>query len=120
MQVKVWNDNVHPYKEKFREQDIHIPPKQFIMMDKDEAHIFLGTFAGILRDADGNPIPEGYKMLRIEKVSEEKPVVTAHNCQACDYKAMSEKDLDEHITALHVEQMVDEEEVKKRKARKAG
>lgn len=70
-QVKVWNDNVHPYNEEFRDQKISIPPKGFIVMDKDEAETFQGTYAPMKKDGDGNDIPEGYKMIRIEALSAE-------------------------------------------------
>jgi hypothetical protein len=69
--VKVWNKNVFDYREKFRDQHIHIPAGKFIMMDSEEAHIFKGSFCVPLRDQDGNQLPEGFKMISIEKVSDE-------------------------------------------------
>lgn len=121
--VKVWNDNVHPYKEQFRDQLIQIPPKKFILMEAGDAHLFKGTFAPIKLDADENPIPEGYKMIRIEESGAdviEMPKVNELLCQACKYEGSSAGDLSEHIKSTHKDvAAVDEEaeqEIKKRKA----
>lgn len=70
MEVKVWNDNTHPYKEEFKGKVIEIEPKKFVKMEKDEAVLFLGQFNSIERDADGNPHPKSFKRLRIEQVTE--------------------------------------------------
>lgn len=110
-QVKVWNDNVHTYKEKFREKNIEIPPHSFIWMDEDEAHVFKGTMGFLPKlDADGNKIPEGYKMIRVERVEtkEAKPVVVTHDCNACGHKAESSKALDAHIGQEHADLLSDE------------
>lgn len=129
--VKVWNDNVHPYTEKFKDQDIKIPPKSFIMMEAGEAVDFRGTFAPIKVDADGNPIAEGFKMIRIEEVKGDEDGEAADQvnprtiCQACKYEASSEKDLNEHAKAMHADALFSdplaEEAMKKaKKARKAS
>lgn len=68
MIVKVWNDNVHPYKEKFRGKTIEIGPRDYVEMDLNEAHIFLGVMPpNIEVDAGGIQKPTSYKMLRIER-----------------------------------------------------
>lgn len=69
MDVKIWNDNVHPYKEKFKGVEIKIDPKTFIKMEREEAVLFLGQFSSIVRDADGAPHPLGFKKLRIEEIA---------------------------------------------------
>ena len=127
MQVRVWNDNVHDYSETFREQKISIPAKKFIMMDDEQAHLFVCNFAPIKCDADGNPVPEGYKMVRIERNSDAAPVevkVNENVCHACQYEGASKADLSEHIEASHKSiAVVDEEaerEIKVRKNKKAG
>ena len=78
MQVKVWNDNVHPYREKFKNKSIEIPPHDFIEMEYHEAVYFLGTMPpNIQTDAGGTQKPISYKMLRIEKpgqATEDPPV----------------------------------------------
>lgn len=126
--VKVWNDNVHPYRENFREQEIVIPAKSFIKMEAGEALLFRGTFAPIKVDGDGNPIPEGYKMIRIEEIKGEEteaPKVNPLICQACAYEAASEKDLNEHAQSLHKDAVLVDEEAEealktKKAQRKAG
>lgn len=65
-QVKVWNDNVHDYKEKFRERDIVIKAKQYVLMDRDEAEIFQGTYNGRMKDHGDQDDPKGFKMIRID------------------------------------------------------
>jgi len=118
--VRVWNDNTHPYQETFREHKIQIPPKSFIMMEESEAQIFKGTFAPPKLDADGNDIPEGYKMIRIEYVQAPQVVqVAEHLCQACSYKGSSKSDLEAHIDANHLEIMADKDEQEKRAKAKA-
>ena len=57
MQVKVFNDNVHPYTEKFRGKEITIGAKQFIEMDEDEAEYFKGTFTFPVKNGEGLPDP---------------------------------------------------------------
>lgn len=69
MIVKVWNDNIHPFKQKFKGDVVTIEPKQFIKMDDSDARLFLGEFSPILRDADGAPDPKGFKKLRIEEIA---------------------------------------------------
>lgn len=122
MQVRVWNDNIHPYYEEFRDQKIKIPAKSFIMMEAGEAHLFRGSFAPIKVDADGNPIPEGYKMIRIEENSSATPDTVKETpknvCQACKYEASSEKDLSEHIESSHKHEMVVDEEAEREIARR--
>lgn len=83
MLVKVWNDNAYDYTEKFRDRDLVIRAKNFIMMDKDEAEVFQGTYAGMIRTGDGQPDPRGFKMIRIELGSSDAqaaspPLFTCH------------------------------------------
>lgn len=126
--VRVHNDNIHDYKEKYKGEPILIKAKGFIEMEEDEAYQFKGTFSPIIRDADGNDLPEGYKMIRLEKnwVTDEstEPKEIVHQCMACHYKGSSVADLSEH-TKTHAESLVvdkeAEEEIKRRgRPRKAG
>jgi hypothetical protein len=126
-QVRVWNDNIHPYQETFREKELKIPAKSFILMDSGDAHLFKGTFAPIKVDADGNPIAQGYKMIRIEKTAEPLPETKVKEtiCQACRYEASSDKDLAEHVKASHGDVALRddeaEQEIERRKrAKKVG
>lgn len=112
MLVKVVNDNVHPYVEKFKGQHIHIPPKGFVEMDWNEASQFLGTMPpNIEVDANGEQKPTSYKMLRIEKGISVKPesIVPEFLCMACNKDMHSKLSLDAHIEAEHMETMVDQE-----------
>lgn len=111
MLVKVVNDNVHPYTEKYRGQVIHIPAKGSITMDLNEASHFLGTNPGTAQvDANGIPKPESYKMLRIEKDISSKPETTKKFvCMADGREFHSQKELDAYIAANHTDAMIDED-----------
>jgi hypothetical protein len=113
--VKVWNDNVHPYREEFRDQKIYIPAKGYIEMQLDEAQLFKGSFAPVPVDADGNPTPEGFKMIRIEQIAEgaSAPEVKATVCMACAKDCASVKALQDHIFADHKDIAVVDEEAEK-------
>ena len=65
--VKVWNNNVHPFTQDFKSQKISIPPQAYIEMDYEEAVEFKGKFSPIITDGDGNPLPESYKMIKVER-----------------------------------------------------
>ncbi len=122
--VKVWNDNVHDFKQKFRGDDIHVPAKAFIWMEADVANLFRGAYSPIKRDSDGQPLPTSYKMIRIEEVTAEQKAAEAKlhdsKCNACGFQASSKTDLDEHVNASHLNQMLDQEEATKRRNKKAS
>lgn len=65
--VKVWNDNVHPFTQEFKNGTIKIPPKEFVEMDYEEAIEFKSKFSPISVNGDGVPLPESYKMIRVER-----------------------------------------------------
>jgi len=80
--VRVWNDNVHPFRQTFKGEEIAIPPRSFIMMDREEAIQFKGTFSPIERDGGGVPLPTSYKMIRVERTPpspEEREAVEAQH-----------------------------------------
>jgi hypothetical protein len=109
--VRVWNDNVHPYEEVFKGDQIYIKPKNFIEMDENEAVQFKGTFKAPVLNVDGVHMPEGFKMIRIERISDqvESPKADDHQCLVCKYKGSSQKDLEEHLKAHKGQLVVDEE-----------
>jgi hypothetical protein len=108
--VKVWNDNVHDYKEKFRDENILIKAKSFIEMEEDQANIFRGTFSSFVLDGDGNHTDKGFKMIRIEKVSPtEIKMSDKFTCHVCQYEAVSDTGLDEHVKATHAHLLVKDE-----------
>jgi hypothetical protein len=124
--VKVWNLNQYPYKETFKGDEIVIPPQSFIEMEYYDAHEFRGSYSPIKRDHDNQPLPQSFKMIRIEE-GDAVPAIedTKNQCVACKYKASDEKDLMSHIKETHAHQAaVDKEaeaEIEKRKsAKKAG
>lgn len=110
--VRVYNDNVHPYTEVFKDEKIFIKPKGFIEMDEFDAIQFRGTYKSPVLNVDGVHMPEGFKMIRIEKFSGEvaaAPKVDDHQCIACKYKGASKADLEEHVKT-HKDQLVVDEE----------
>jgi hypothetical protein len=123
MQVKVWNDNVHPYTEVFRERSISIKPKGFILMEKGEAELFKGSFAAIKIDSDGRPIPEGYKMIRIEELpsaAEESEASPSFICQADGAKFDTQAELDAYVKENHSDKLVIDEEAEQAMKKRQG
>jgi hypothetical protein len=70
-QVKIWNDNVHPLVDEFKEQKISIPPGGFIEMDYLEACDFAGKFSAPRKRGDGSDDPRFFRMLRVEQPKEQ-------------------------------------------------
>ena len=123
MLVKVVNDNVHPYKERFRDQEIYIQPKGSIEMDINDAHLFLGTMPpNIEVDANGIQKPTSYKMLRIERPGDAKPVETTKKfiCMKDGKEFPTQSALDKHIEDNYAEEILDEDARKEVVARKRG
>ena len=119
-QVKVWNDNTHDYKEKFKDNEIVIPAKGFVEMEYYDAHEFKGAFKGIERDGDNQPMPRSYKMIRVEDPAIEIDAkIESNTCAACKFRGASPKSLLEHILANHADQAaVDEDAEKELKSKK--
>ena len=117
---RVWNDNIYPYKEKFKDQDIHIPAGKFIEMEHLEAVQFLGTYCGIERDTDGQPLAKSFKKLRVERTSKPVSQHVAENrredfiCMACKFRAKDQKELDAHSEKEHRHMWADEEEAERK------
>lgn len=118
--VRVYNDNVYPHKERFKGDIIEIAPKKFITMDFFDAVEFLGQYTPIKVDGGGAALPESYKMLRIVKPEEFKieDKKTEIKCQACGKVFENNDELDAHVNENHLEQLVDEDEIKKRSKKK--
>lgn len=121
--VKVWNDNVHPHKETFKGDPISIKAGGFIVMEEDEAYDFRGRFTPPVLGVDGDHRPEGFKMIRIEKMtaedSAEEPKIDTLRCVACNYRGSNAEDVAEHAKATHAHnQVVDEVAEKEIQARK--
>ncbi len=122
--VRVWNDNVFPFRQLFRDKEIYIGPKKFIEMEETEAYEFRGAYSPIIRDGDGQPTPESFKMIRIEKTDKtaHKPMVAANEtvCQACGKQFPNKKELDNHIDTEHLEELADKEVAEKRREKRNG
>jgi hypothetical protein len=123
-QVKVWNDNFHPYEEKFQGTFIRIEPHKCIEMDYDQAVLFLGTFIGFKRKKDGTQDPKSFKKLRID-AEDKKEVILARShsmdsedkekvflCHVCRKEFLTKKGLEKHIKDKHLSEMADKEAMK--------
>ena len=120
-QVKVWNDNVHPFKQRFMEENIEIPPKGFIVMDESKAIRFRGTYSPIEVDGNGVPLPTSYKMIRLEEMSKDAAKSPEKfQCMACskdDFQTQAA--LDSHIDEAHSHIQADLDHKEKRAKEKA-
>ncbi len=112
MIVQVFNDNVHPYRERFRDQDIYIPAGKSIKMEMGDAHLFLGVMPPHIEvDANEKIKPTSYKMLRIAPLGDEKPeaAVTGFKCMIDGKEFPTQRALDDYIAENHADSIVDEE-----------
>ncbi len=66
MRVKVWNDNIYPHVEMFKDVKIEIPSKGFVEMDYEDAIYFKSQFTVPVTDGERNPIDKHFKMIRLE------------------------------------------------------
>ena len=114
--VRVYNDNIHEHREKFRGVEIVIPAGEFVEMDREDAVLFKSQFTPVIRNKGGRDDPKGFKMIRIEyapTAENVKDVVAEHEasmtCTACGFRAGSTAGLKAHIRAKHADQMVDAE-----------
>ena len=114
--VRVYNDNIYPYKEKFKGDLVEIPSKKFVDMDYFDAVEFLGQYTPIQLDGGGAPLPTSYKMLRIVKqndfkLEDSKKII----CNACGLEFDNADKLEAHVSEKHIDDLADEEEQKKRR-----
>lgn len=112
MLVRVFNDNVHPYTERYRGKTIHIEPKGYVEMDMNEAAHFLGTNPGTAQvDASGIPKPESFKMLRIEKPGDAKyeaPASKKWICHRDGREFPTQAALEKHVLENYMDDLDDE------------
>lgn len=64
--VKVWNDNVHEFKQEFKGEKFVIPAKQFIEMEYEEAIDFKGSFSPMPPPDYSGDESLFFKMIRVE------------------------------------------------------
>lgn len=121
-QVSVYNDNVHPYREKFQDRMIEIPAGEKITMDADEAKRFLARCNGVLRDGDGQVDPRGFKKLRVEALAGQKaePATVTKWLSHIDGKEFgSKKELEAHLEQFKDRIVTDETAEREIAARKS-
>ena len=110
MLSKVHNDNIYPYREKFRDDWIEIPAKGFVEMDQDEALYFISAFSPVVRDGQNVPDPKFFKMLRIEDPPKaEAPSLMNH---ATGVQASSIEELN-RVLDKFADRLVKDEDVEK-------
>jgi rubrerythrin len=120
MQVRVWNDNVHPFEQEIAGKKYRLEAKSFIELDEDEADTLVKRFSPIILGGDEQPIPESYKMLRVDKEDLAKNRSLRQNqgragsyvCQACGYVCANKWELDGHTQDLHADQWEDRDEAR--------
>lgn len=128
MMVKVWNDNDHVFKTKFKGDEIIIKPHQFIEMERFHANDLRGQYHPIVIAANGLQDPTSYQMLRIELETDKKEDVeiNSHYCMQCKKSYESEPVLKAHIDTQHADTVrlelpeVDEEIKKRGRPKKVG
>lgn len=115
MLARVWNDHTEKYEEEFRGNLISIPskgsfdieglPSNFVTMEAHDANQFLGQYTPIIRDGMDNDLKP--KMLRREVINgtETKLVATTAICQRCGMKFHTDKELDSHVMANHLDDL---------------
>jgi hypothetical protein len=124
---RVVNYNVHPFTQEYKGEMISLAAKgkgkNFIDLEQDDAIQFVGQMSPMKFDVDGNPTPEGFKMLEIEQIpdgvgpeTEKETVVHRYVCQKCRFVAETQEALDAHVDAEHLSDLADEDEREKRVA----
>ena len=105
----VVNDNVHPFRQEFKEEMISIPAGGKIEMDQEDAVMFLGMFYPPKKDGNDQPDPKHFKKLRIEPIKggSVEPVKESFVCQKCKFVAQSKEDLESHIDEMHLDDLAD-------------
>lgn len=117
--VKVYNDNMFDFKQKFRDEFIAIKAGGFVEMDYEDAVTFLGKPHGMKFDGHGHQKPESYKMLRIDgKQIQEDTKVTAFMCHKDGSLHATKELLDKHVNENFLDSLEDQELAETRKKTK--
>lgn len=120
MLVRVWNDNVHPFKQEVAGKLYEFGPKECLEMEEDEADVLLKRYSPIILGGDDQPLPQTYKMLRIDEEDlarnrahkENKTKSGSYLCQACGYVAANRWELNGHTQEMHADQWEDQDEAR--------
>ncbi len=105
MMVKVWNDNDHDYKTKFKGEDLVIKAHGYKEMERFEANDLRGQYHPMVIAANGLQDPASFKKIRLELPTDAKPdaELSAHVCMQCKKKYESEPVLKAHIETAHAD-----------------
>jgi glycine/serine hydroxymethyltransferase len=114
--VKVWNDNIYPHVEKFKGKEVHIPSKEFIEMDYDDAKQFQGQYKAPVISGQGHD-PRGFKKIRVENPPKAAPNPLMNHANGA--VAPNEEALKESMKE-YAHMAVREEKVAENKLRKAN
>jgi hypothetical protein len=112
MITRIYNDNVHDHREKFRGDWVEIKAGGFIEMQRDDAVLFKGNFFPPKYEANGLQDPKSFKKLRLVNMESnvpEPPKAEQFICTACGFQAKNKIGLMSHIRHNHADQMIDEE-----------
>lgn len=120
MLVRVWNDNIHPFKQEVNGKIYAVPAKECIEIEEDEADMLVKRISPIILDGNDVPKPESYKMLRIDADDIKRNRNALHNrmragtylCQACGFVAANKDELDGHSLNEHKDQLDDVDEAR--------
>lgn len=111
MLYRIYNENNHVLKERFKGEEIVIPPGGYVVMDHDDMIHYKGQFLNP-RIENGVPDPRARKHLRIVehvegKVAPEAPKPSKEFvCQACGFEAKNKAGLSAHSRHNHLNQMI--------------
>ena len=119
--VKVYNDNVHPFTQKFKGEVITVPAKSFIEMELEEAVAFKSYPSPMKFDGMGQQDPKSYKMLRVEGSDVAKAVgerVQAYRCHQDGSLHPTKEALEAHVKQISDTAFADEEGLKVAKSKR--
>ena len=112
--VEVHNLNEYPFKQQFRDEVVEIPANSYVTMEYEEAILFKGMINDVVRDGDGNILPQSYKKLKIvqdgsgkQMMEEARKKAEAFKCQACGFQANSKQELHIHTKEEHLSELQD-------------
>jgi hypothetical protein len=110
--ARVWNLDEKIYTERFREKDIVIEPKRFIVMDPSEAETLLKTYTPIIKDGAEKHLK--MKMLKMEVFNakgQDAPKTEApkHVCPVDGQDFPTQKLYNDHVRENHMDSIVDKE-----------
>lgn len=115
-QVRVYNDNIYPFKQNFKDEEIHIPAGGFVMMSPADAVIFRGSYSPMMKGANGQPDPKFFKKIRVEEIGAPEPERKKYICQFDGKEFQTEEALEAYIDENHIDKIADQEFAQKRKA----